>query len=200
MRGALRGGRRFERQTSETLGRSSKRHRSSIAERPPHPRRFAPRLLPARGENAERKAFPFSRCVFASEVCCTLQESPSNTPQITKGGGAPKGAYAFCRARRGPARATRTNVATRPRFGPRSPFGGSQHRRHSPRRTHPDIGSAPVPRLPETRPCGALPRITLSQSTALRGDRSSCRSGGDPRPPGERFARPPAWNRTCSTF
>src|SRR5580700_2052212 len=34
---------------------------------------------------------------------------PIQSPQIMKGGGAPKGAYAFCRAQRGPARATPTN-------------------------------------------------------------------------------------------
>ena len=55
-----------------------------LAERPPHPRRFAPRLLPARGEKWIK--LPRSRDASASELSFTLQESPSQNLTPKNGG------------------------------------------------------------------------------------------------------------------
>jgi hypothetical protein len=46
------------------------------------------------------------------------------------------------------------------------------------------VGSAPVPAFPETRSNERYPFRSVSSSTELFGDRSSCRSSGGPEPPG----------------
>ena len=46
------------------------------------------------------------------------------------------------------------------------------------------VGSAPVPAFPETRSNKRYPFRSVSSSTELLGDRSSCRSSGGPEPPG----------------
>ena len=79
----------------------------------------------------------------------------------------------------------------------RSPFGAPP--RYSPRRTHPDIGSALSPALPETRLCGALPRSTcLSPPRSAETGRSAGRAVTRGRP--GTVCETARGNRTCSTF
>ena len=79
----------------------------------------------------------------------------------------------------------------------RSPFGAPP--RYSPRRTHPDIGSALSPALPETRPCGALPRSAyLSLPRSAETGRNAGRAVTRGRPGA--VCETARGNRTCSTF
>jgi hypothetical protein len=121
-------------------------------------------LFPSRVRR-EGYAISFSRCALASEVCFTLQESPSKRPNKMKGAERRKARTNWpC-----PARATRTNVAIRPRF--RRAHLSALHR--GTRRAGRIRTSAQrsVPRFPRPGFAGRYP-TTLSQSTALRGDRS----------------------------
>ena len=79
----------------------------------------------------------------------------------------------------------------------RSPFGAPP--RHSPRRTHPDIGSALSPALPETRRIRALPSATcLSLPRSAETGRSAGRAVTRGRPGA--VCETARGNRTCSTF
>ena len=79
----------------------------------------------------------------------------------------------------------------------RSPFGAPP--RHSPRRTHPDIGSALSPALPETRRIRALPFATcLSPPRSAETGRSAGRSVARGRP--GTVCETARGNRTRSTF
>ena len=96
------GGDDLKRPASTEKLRSRARNRAQVL--PIHNVKQRRVLFPSRTEG---HAISFSRCGFAPEVCCTLQESPSNRPKKMKGGGAPKGAYLLAvpgGARRAPRR------------------------------------------------------------------------------------------------
>ncbi len=121
---------------------------------------------------------------------------PVQHAPINEGGGAPKGAHFICRARRGPARAARTNVATRPRFGRARLSALHRGARRAGRIQH-RLSLSPA--LPKTRRIGRYPLPpVLSLPRSAETGPSAGRSVARGRP--GTVCETARGNRTCSTF
>jgi hypothetical protein len=138
----------------------------------------------------------FSRCGYRIRGLLHAARKPVHTPQITKGGGAPKGAYLFAvpgGARRAPRQRMLPSVRA---------SGALALRRSTAVLAAPDASGhrlSPSPALPETRRIRALPSaaclsLPRSAETGRRAGRAVTRGR-----PGA-VCETARGNRTCSTF
>ena len=152
---------------------------------------------PWRGWAASRNSFPFSRCALASEFCPRHGKKalPTHLPikrrEAERRKARSPGRISGCGARHV------NECCHSSTLRARSPFGAPP--RHLPRRTHPDIGSALSPALPETRRIRALPSATcLSLPRSAETGRCAGRAVTRGRPGA--VCETARGNRTCSTF
>ena len=132
------------------------------------PRTPAARDPPPAGEG-ENKSPPFSRCVFASELCHATARKPFQDLPKKEGRRSAERRVRFIGRARRSRRAPRGECCHPSALRARSPFGAPPRCSPVGRFRH-RLSSSPA--LPETRSQRALPAARLSQSTALRGDRS----------------------------
>ena len=149
------------------------------------------------GRAASRNSFPFSRCALASEFCPRHGKKalPTHLPikrrEAERRKARSPGRISGCGARHV------NECCHSSTLRARSPFGAPP--RHLPRRTHPDIGSALSPALPETRRIRALPSATcLSLPRSAETGRCAGRAVTRGRPGA--VCETARGNRTCSTF
>ena len=129
------------------------------------------RLCSPRAAGRGKHASALSRRAIAPESC-----QPPRARKKTEGGGAPKGA---CHPLSALSQTSIRSMRTRPPRGrapngARSPSGASPRTRHASRNQH---WLSPRPCFPDPAPAGVT-RLRLSQSSALRADRSFCRTNG----------------------